>query len=152
MKNKNCKGITLLSLAITIVVLIILASISINYGQDILEQSALESVETNMLLIKAKVKVYAEEYNFSGDAGKLYGTKVSESTESIVTEYNASVGNIYANYYYLSANDLSNMGLAINNGNYLVNYDYNNIDIVYIEGITVNGTTYHTMSEIESIQ
>lgn len=151
MKFSNCKGITLLSLAITVIILLILATISINYGQDILEKSAVESIETNMLLIKAKAKGYAEEYNFSGDASKLYGTKVSETSETLIVEYNASVGNKYSDYYYLNGNDLANMGLSITNGNYLVKYDYNNIDVVYVEGISVNGTLYHTLSEIEGL-
>lgn len=151
MKFSNCKGITLISLAVTIIILVIFATVSINYAQDILEKSAVENIETNMLLIKAKAKVFAEEYNFSGDASKLYGTKVSETSESLITQYNASVGNRYSEYYYLNENDLENMGLAITNGNYLVNYDYNNIDIVYVEGIRVNGELYHTLSEIEGL-
>ena len=151
MVNKNYRGITLVSLSITIIVLIIIASISINYGQDILEKSALESVETNMLLIEAKVKLYAEEANFSGDTSKLPGTKVSETSESSIVEYNASAGNIYSEYYHLNVEDLSEMGLSINTGNYLVKYDYNNIDVVFVEGVSINGVIYHTMSEIENL-
>lgn len=151
MKKLNNKGVTLTTLVIAIIVLMIIASISINYAKDVLDKTSIESVKTNMLLIEAKVKVYAEEYHFDGDASKLKGIKVSDTTESEVVSFNSNSGNAYSEYYYLSKDALSEMGLTIKEGKYLVNYDYENIDIVFVEGLTINGTTYHTISEIESL-
>ena len=151
MKNLNNKGVTLTTLVIAIVVLIILASISIDYAKDVLDKSALESVKTNMLLIEAKVKLYAEEYHFDGDASKLKGTKVADSTDNSINTFNSNNGNAYSEYYYLNRNTLSEMGLTIKEGNYLVNYDYENIEIVFVEGVTISGETYYKLSEIEKL-
>lgn len=68
MKNK---GITLVSLTITIIVLIILAGISISVGSNMIKKAKLEELKTNMLLIQAKGKEYVEEANF----------KIGKSTE-----------------------------------------------------------------------
>ena len=61
---KNNKGITLIALTITIVVLLILASITVFYGKDNIDKANLENLKTNMLLIDAKAKEYCEEANF----------------------------------------------------------------------------------------
>ena len=60
----NNKGVTLISLVITIIVLLIIAGISINSGKDIIKKAKLEELKTNMLLIEAKAKEYVEEANF----------------------------------------------------------------------------------------
>ena len=58
------RGVTLLSLVITIIILLIIAGISINSGKGIIKQAQLEELKTNMLLIEAKAKGYVEEANF----------------------------------------------------------------------------------------
>lgn len=61
--HKN-KGVTLITLVITIVVLVIIAGISLYSGKDIIKKAQLEELKTNMLLIEAKAKGYVEEANF----------------------------------------------------------------------------------------
>ena len=62
-KNLN-KGITLISLIITIIVLLVIAGISTYTGTQIIKRAGLEELKTNMLLIEAKAKEYVEEANF----------------------------------------------------------------------------------------
>ena len=61
--NKN-RGVTLISLVITIIILLIIAGISVYSGKDIIKKAQLEELKTNMLLIEAKAKQYVEEANF----------------------------------------------------------------------------------------
>lgn len=61
--NKN-KGVTLVSLVITIIILLIITGISVYSGKEVIKQAQLEEMKTNMLLIKAKAKGYVEEANF----------------------------------------------------------------------------------------
>ena len=61
---KENKGITMVTLIITIIVLLIIAGISIGTGNKVIKSSELENVKTNMLLIKAKGKEYVENANF----------------------------------------------------------------------------------------
>ena len=55
MKNK---GITLVALTITIIILLIIAGISISVGKSMIKKANLEELKTNMLLIKTKGKEY----------------------------------------------------------------------------------------------
>ena len=64
MKQKKENGMTLIALAITIIVLAIIAAISITAGGNVIRASQLESLKTNMLLIQAKTKEYVEEVSF----------------------------------------------------------------------------------------
>ena len=59
--KKNERGITLLVLAITIVVLLIIASITVYEGSNVLKESVLQKNIANMLSIKSKIKGYSEE-------------------------------------------------------------------------------------------
>ncbi len=62
--KKQSKGITLISLVITIVILLIIAGISINAGKEALKMAKLEALKTNMLLIQAKGREYVEDVAF----------------------------------------------------------------------------------------
>ena len=63
-KMKNNKGIALITLSITIIVLLIIASVGIFYGKDQIEKAQLENIKTNMLLMQSKAKEYCEQANF----------------------------------------------------------------------------------------
>ena len=58
------KGITLVALIITIIVLIIIASIGVYGGKETIRKANLEALRTNMLLIEAKAKGVVEKANF----------------------------------------------------------------------------------------
>lgn len=63
--NKRCqKGITLLALTITIIVLTIIASVGIYGGKEVIQRAKLEELKTDMLLIQAKAKEYVEDATF----------------------------------------------------------------------------------------
>ena len=61
---KENRGVTLLALVITIVVMIIIAGIAVYTGTDTIKKAKLEELKTNMLLIEAKAKGLVEEVNF----------------------------------------------------------------------------------------
>ncbi len=64
MKIKENKGVTLVALIITIVVLLIIASIGVYSGKETIQKANLEALRTNMLLIEAKAKGVVEKANF----------------------------------------------------------------------------------------
>ena len=137
MNIKDNKGITLIVLVVTIVVLLIIAGVTISAGTESIKKAKLETLRTNMLLIKAKGKEYCEEANFRAgiinendtaeakaekiQKGKDYiknpGEKMkgllNEATASDLTSVNASLGEDAANKYAvkLTAQDLKDMGL-----------------------------------------
>ena len=60
----NEKGITLVALVVTIIILLIIAGIALSGGKNTIKRANLESIKTNMLLIKAKALECVEEVNF----------------------------------------------------------------------------------------
>ena len=73
----NNKGITLLALVITIIILSIIVGISMKYGMDAITYTTFQNTKTNMLLIEAKAKEYVENANY-----KL-GIRPQEATEEM---------------------------------------------------------------------
>ncbi len=64
MLNKNAKGITLIALVITIIILVIITGVSLKVGSDLFSNANLKTLDTNMLLIQARVKVISEKNRF----------------------------------------------------------------------------------------
>ena len=64
MNIKENKGVTLVALTITIIVLLIIAGIAVYNGKETIQKANLEALRTNMLLIEAKAKGVVEEANF----------------------------------------------------------------------------------------
>lgn len=130
-EEKN-KGITLVALAITIIVMLIIASITITIGSDQIKNAHLQSYKTNMLLIEAKAKEYVEKASYELGVkpeeatqdmknkaqaeltGEGKGTKVnsSDSISSKLTSIGISSSDIDAgNVYQLSETDLEKIGI-----------------------------------------
>ena len=163
MKVKNNKGITLIALTITIIILLILASITIYSGKESIKKAQLESLKTNMLLIKAKAKEYVEQASFKNGVNK---SEISEEAKNELKgkEANASdysKQNITINWgeilYKLTSDNLKEMGLKDvklgSNEEYLVKYNIKDVTVeVYnTSGYENNGTTVYSLSELEKI-
>ena len=74
---KQEKGVTLIVLVVTIIVLLILATITMYGGTDIIKKSKLEGLKTNMLVIQTKAKEYVENAKFQ------LGIKPEEATDAM---------------------------------------------------------------------
>ena len=64
MNLKIENGITIIALIITIILMLILAGVGMHFGSDALDKAKLEDIKTNMISIKTKAKIVAEQYNF----------------------------------------------------------------------------------------
>ena len=82
-KIKKEKGVTLIALIVTIIVLIILATITIVEGKSLIKKAKQESIMTNMITIKSKAKVLAEEAN--GELWDLTGDEKANKRDAIFT-------------------------------------------------------------------
>ena len=131
-KEEKNSGVTLLALVITIILLLIIATITIKIGSDQIKNAHLQSYKTNMLLIEAKAKEYVENASHElgikpEDAtqemkdksqaeltGEGKGTKVnsSDSISSKLTSIGISSSDIDAgNVYQLSTADIEKIGI-----------------------------------------
>mgnify|MGYP002554456605 FL=1 len=154
----NNRGITLMTLVITIIIMIILAGVTITGTYSLIKKSKLENLKTDMLLIQAKTKTALEEYNFSKDETKLIGTKLEEADTEKVSKLNKAGITDISNWYFLSQDDLNNMNLsdirAKDGEYYFVKYDKENlvVDILYTEGFVENGITKFTLTQLQNME
>ena len=148
MRKQN--GVAIPVLIIGIVIIIVVASIIINYGKNIVEENKVQDLRTNMLLIQAETKKDLEEVCFKTvnlDAKKeedlikineikkenLKGILVQDSDikNSIPQEIN-----IDENCYYLDETVLNEIGVKDLNpeeyGYFIVKYDFTNITVEVI--------------------
>ena len=134
---KKNKGITMVALVITIVLLLILVGISIGTGGNIIKRTELENLKTGMLLIEVKGKEYVENANFNLGTrfnelkdetekskrideakSKLKGKEITDASQlpetfEITTDQFNNEKNEKLEYYYeLSDYDLEDMGMA----------------------------------------
>ena len=172
LKYRNNKGITLIALIVVIIVLLVIAGISIYEGKDLIKDAKVETLETNMLAIKAKAKAYAEEIEAKTWAeaeekkqgkmddlfGEVYMIPTSMNDNTVVSQISISSEN--AIMYNITNNSLDQMGLSeLKEGNdediyYVVVFDktaYNKIDVIYIQGIKYKDQRYYTLSSIQKI-
>ncbi len=161
MKQNNQNGITLVVLSITIIVLIILASITIHTGKESIQKANLEGLKTNMLLIETKAREFVENASFdlgidpenatdemkakaqSELNGEDKGTLVT-SGDSIIDELlnigisQQDIDN--ENVYKLTTENLEKMGIN--------DVESNDEEGWYVIVYNINDTTaeiYHTM-------
>lgn len=142
MKNEN--GITLSALVITIIVIFILASISINYGVDTLNESKAKTLEASLEMVEQAVAeqyVKATELNLldvkttsdQPQPSTFVGTivkaselpKINDSLDFQKKDYLESKTDItYAeSYYKLTSTDLEKLKIESDDDyTYIVNY------------------------------
>ena len=168
----NNKGVTLTSLVITIIVLIIISAITVNISDGVIQEAKLQNLRTNMLLIQAKAKTYAEEVTFETanldstkeeDATKISEIKVSKFKGTALENCDTSVQTAAENagvtlttdFYYLSPENLSEMGINIKvpeGSYYLVKYNFEDTEVVFTKGFQYKDVTYYKLSEINQIE
>jgi len=169
---KNNKGITMMVLVITITVLIIISGIALSTGTNMIQKAKAENIATNMITMRAKIKIYVEEtksktwnltdkiternnilttYNkltsINLDNDTEVKSRISNSSECSgfnITKDAISEMNLEGIYGY---NDIGTNGIR-----YVAvidNNDWSKIEIVYTKGIEYQGKKYYTLSSLQ---
>ena len=84
MKMKENRGVTLIALMVTIIILLIIAGIAIYNGRESIQRANLEALRTNMLLIEAKARGLVEEANFQLGPNFDYNLTDTTSTQKML--------------------------------------------------------------------
>lgn len=153
MDEVNQRGITIISLIITIIILLILASVTVYMGDNVIKQAKLQTINTNMMLIQVKIKTIAEQAKFNKDTSNYKGTVISNvsNNKKIEELINNGIVEDANKYYLLSKDDLDSMGLEkidIEDG-YMVNYDTE--EVIYVKGFENDGITYYKLSDMKGL-
>ena len=124
--HRNEKGITLVALIVTIIVMIILAAATIYIGIEVVSRARVEEVKTNMLAIQGRARIIGERYAFG--EGELIGIEVTDP-------------NGYFNGYKIEAGIMQNMkARAAQRGDEL------KFRVVFEEGLAEMGLPHITTS------
>ena len=147
------KGMGLIAIFLVIIIIIGLGFLAYFFIKNSAKENKIVDIEANMLLIQGKCKVLQETSKVNNNTDNLKGRKLSEMGEdSIISEFLTKElipGDKLDKYYALSNDDLSTMGLDIQNeGNsyYIVNYEENTVFIT--EGYT-NTETNEVVYKLE---
>lgn len=160
---ENNKGVTLIALITTVVVMIILTGVSINTGFTVVKDVRIGRVLSNMKLVEGKMAVLYDDYKFyNNDSNYLEGQgpiKIDSTTnkleevalsaeeiELIAINANVNIQDVYSWNWYrwdlaeLEAQDLDQNMLEKNHV-FFVNYEYN--ELIYSEGTSYNNVDYY---------
>lgn len=137
MKVRNDKGITLISLIITVIVLIIITYVAVNLSIGVSETARFQNIETYMLLIQTKCEYLSNE------------KAIGEIKEDGLYGELQTTGD-YSGWYKLKQADLNAIGVkeAKEKDGYYVNYDNN--DVAYEKGIEADGYIFYKLSSIRN--
>ena len=150
---KNSKGITLVALIITIIIMLILVGVSIQFGTKAIDKARLEDIKTNMLSIKTKAKTIEEKYSF-GDIDSLVGIELVDKT---VLNSNLQSELQDKTVYKWDQETLNAQGLteikADNSKFYIVYYDMDaekpTCEVYYSVGYQIDGQTKYSLTDLE---
>lgn len=145
---KNEKGITIVSVVVTVIILLIFASVSINFGLN-----GKESVEDSKLVSELEMVQHAvleqyTKYKTTRNISYLVGEKITkEQANKYAKEVGVRLINIpdtYSNkdYYLLNKESLSSIGIQDSNYEYIINYISGEVMNITIKKTSDNSQLY----------
>ena len=167
LNKANQRGITLIALVVTVIVILIIAGISIHAGTDLIKRSKIESLMTNMIILKSKSKVIAEEVhaatwnkteeekNAKFIDENTYAMQVTTISQQQANQLDSDIQNAEYICYLITYDTLEYMGLSEidDEENYIVVYkkdDFTKLDIVSKEAIPYEGESFYTLSRLQA--
>lgn len=156
---RNEKGVTMAMLIITVIVMVVVASIAMTAGSNLRKKTELADRVSQMQLIQAKAEEIYNEHLYKGS--KLIGQEVTlNEGDEIRNE----------KWYKLSSEDMKSMGIDFTPTDeyyYCVKYDLTEenseegvdkedidpIDVYYSGGYeSTNGNMYYTLEKLKDLE
>lgn len=136
MNLKNEKGITIIALIITIILMLILVGVTVKVGTKEISKAKFEDIKTEMISIKTRAEIVKDKYDFK-DIDNLVGTKLSEATD-YNTEAIVIPDESKENCYIWTQEDLNSQELSsikVDKDKFYVVYYGDDIEIYYSKGV-----------------
>ena len=136
MNLKNEKGITIIALIITIILMLILVGVTVKVGTKEISKAKLEDIKTEMISIKTRAEIVKDKYDFK-DIDNLVGTKLSGATD-YNTEAIVIPDESKENCYIWTQEDLNSQELSsikVDKDKFYVVYYGDDIEIYYSKGV-----------------
>ena len=153
MKYKSNKGITIIMLIVTIIIMLILAAVTIEFGAGEVERTKLEDLKTTMLLIKGRAKIVVDKENFGEDYDNTGMIKLIDATGYNTSNLQNKFDNIDMSNLYIweqTAMDNNNIQVTITKTDFFV-IDYVTGEVYYSLGCIYEGNIYYSLTEIQNV-
>lgn len=152
MKEKN--GITIVALIITVIIMLILASVTIQFGAGEVQRAKLEDIKTTMLLIKGRAQIVVDKEEFGEAYDNTGMIKLSDATGYDLTLLQPTLNELTetSNLYIWeqTAMDNNNIDVEITTEDFFV-IDYSTGEVYYSLGYTYEGNTYYSLSQMQNV-
>lgn len=156
------KGITIIALVITVIIMLILVAVTTKIGTGEIEKAKLEDLKATMLLIKGRAQIAIDKENFGEDYNKEGMVKLTDEAtlpEDITNNYDLT--NLQTTFNNLedktklyiweqTAMDNNNIDVTITNTEFYV-IDYNTREVYYSQGYKSEETTYYSLTDMQNI-
>ena len=160
---RNEKGITILILTITIILMVILAGATINYGVNSLNAAKFQNFSYELQQIQGKVDSIYEKIKLGDESYIILGNEIKKKKKAMNT-LNMVKGINYLNildsqrdqyyyqenfsyYRYLTEDNLENIfDITSNPGDVIINFTTR--EVISVDGFEYEGRTYYTLSEL----
>lgn len=147
-KNQKLKinenGITIISLIITIVLMLILATVVINVGTGELDESTRVSFVSYMQLIQTKVDLMSEIGNF-----ETYGAEMPEHEQTVLQDIlkKEQITSKVTDFKYFDSNTISSQ-LEIDNIEDEIAVNFKTREVISLNGVEYEGQMYYTQYKL----
>lgn len=139
------KGITLITLAITIVVLIILASAGIYFGTDSIQSAKLTAFTTEIEIMQLEVNNLSQKKQSGDTSVDSIGKNLTNSQEE-QTAFEAAGVSDKNGYRYYDQETIKELQLEGIKQEFLVNVSKR--DVISLEGLKYEGNLYFRLSDL----
>lgn len=153
MKYKSNRGITIITLIVTIIIMLMLAAVTIQFGAGEVERTKLEDLKTTMLLIKGRAQIVVDKESFGEDYDNTGMIKLTDATGYNTSNLQNIFNDIDTSNLYVweqTAMDNNNIQVTITNTDFFV-IDYSTGEVYYSLGCIYEGNTYYSLTEMQNI-
>ena len=142
--KKNISGITLISLVITIIILLILASITVYSGKNLIKSSKFEVFSTELKLMQMEVNELYQNKNFTLGKELSISTEVSSQANKVFSALGITDQTGYK--YFDQATIKDDLKVDNISGEFIVNVE--NRKVISFYGMEYDGETYYTLEQL----
>lgn len=143
---KKNRGITLITLIITVVLLTIIGGVSAYYGINTYEESKVIRFETNMKILQKKVDLVLEEGKNYMELGLSLTDEQRQTLSNIISQdvnnYIETTDAASSKLRYFSSSEIQK-DFDIDNINENVVINFENREVISLNGVSKNGTTHY---------
>ncbi len=159
----NEKGITMISLVVTIILLVILSSIFTYSGLSSIRNNKFEKLRFELEMVQANVNLWYQQYidvpNEEIEIGspipdsmlsELQGpTGILNKVKEIANNMNIDMSEDISSYRYFSKNDFESLQINGVENNYII--DIKKQVAILVEGYEYNGTDYYIIDQVKDV-